>query len=92
MLVRVLVLVELSSHLFISHHDPPPMYFAIIIRIPVALGINIELDHPPRIFPALVRLALLADSERHASDGRDRREHQKSDNHFVASVFYATGI
>lgn len=65
-----------SSHLLVSHNYPPPMDIAIIIRVPATLGIDIELDHPPRIFSALICLALLAGAECHASDRGDGRERQ----------------
>jgi hypothetical protein len=52
------------------------MDIAIVIRVPGALGFDIELDHPPRIFSALICFALLASAECHARDRGDGRERQ----------------
>ena len=62
----------LGTNLLIAHNHSSPIDVAIVVRITFTYGIDVELDHPPRIFSALVRLALLTDSKCHTCDSRDR--------------------
>lgn len=64
------------ANLVISNYQSSPIDVAIIVRITVAFHVDIEFGHAARIFPALIRFALLADSKRHACRGRDGCENQ----------------
>jgi hypothetical protein len=59
------------TNLVISNDQSSPINVAIIICVTITFHVDVEFGHSSRIFLALVRFALLADSECHARRGRD---------------------
>lgn len=69
------------AYLFVSHDDPPAVDVAVVVRVAFALHFDVELDHSPCVFSALVCFALLAHAKGHACHRRDGGEGQESDDH-----------